>query len=64
MVHLQNWLFIFYTETNKNLTESFTQLKHCGNHHNYHARAKPNDWLIFPISIPIHIEHTLLNITA
>ena len=60
----QNYLFMSQTKTNKKLAESFIQLKHFGDDHNYQTRAKPTKLLDIPHSVPITMELTLLNITA
>ena len=67
IVHLQNCLFMSQIETNKKLKESFTQLKHCSDNHNYQTRAKSKRLLDIPYfntNWNYHMEFTLLNKTA
>ena len=44
----QNYLFMSQTKTNKKLAESFIQLKHFGDDHNYQTRAKSTILLDIP----------------
>ena len=48
LVQLQNCLFMVQLEQNEKLAKSFTELKHCGENHNYKTRAATKNLLATP----------------
>ena len=44
-LYLQNCLFMSEIETNRRLANSFVDLRHCGDNHNYLTKSKARDLL-------------------
>ena len=63
LLYLQNYLFMSQTETTQKLANSFADLKHCSDSHNYQTKSKTKQLLDAPL-LKIHrfMVHNLLNI--